>query len=351
MTSRRVPLRERPVPPAQRPAGSRLARLVLFLGCLVGLAILVHTFLPVVRVLPRAAELATVLLVPALFLGFALLRRITPVVAPALTPCLAATAWGATAATGCAILANTGLIGVWTRAIGPTDTDRWGAALTAPLNEELLKVAGVALVALAAPRHVRGPIDGFVMGGLVGLGFQMTENWIYAVNSVIVAGGTAQAVPVAETVAVRVGVTGFGSHWAMTAVAGTGVGLLAARTGTSLLRRLPGAALCLLAAMALHAFFDAPVPADLPALAANLLHAGTVFLAALLLYLVLRSRYRARLRACARRTGLSEDLLTRRSRRRALRPIARGIQRERVASEQRTDLLRLTGCAHGPRIR
>ncbi|MCE7080517.1 PrsW family glutamic-type intramembrane protease [Streptomyces sp. ST2-7A] len=351
MTSRRVPPRDHPVAPPQRPAGSRLARLGLLLGCLAGLAILVHTFLPVIRVLPRAAELAALLLVPVLLLGFAVLRRITPVVAPALTPCLAAVAWGATAAAGCAVLANTGLLGIWAWAIGPADTDRWGAALTAPLNEELLKVAGVALVALAAPRHVRGPIDGFVIGGLVGLGFQMTENWIHAVNSVITTGGTAQPAPIVETVAVRVGVTGLGSHWAMTAVAGTGVGLLAARTGTPLLRRLLGAALCLLVAMALHTFFDAPVPAGLSPLAANLLHAGAVFVTALLFYLVLRHRYRARLRACARRTGLSEDLLTRRSRRRALRPIEPGLQRKRVAAEQRTDLLRLTGCAHGPRAR
>ncbi|MQS09190.1 PrsW family intramembrane metalloprotease, partial [Streptomyces sp. IF17] len=264
---------------------------------------------------------------------------------------LTATAWGATAAAGCAVLADTGLIGVWTPILGPEGTDRWGPALTAPLNEELLKVAGVALVALAAPRHVRGPIDGFVMGGLVGLGFQMTENWIHAVNSVITAGGTAQFVPVVDTVVVRVGGIGFGSHWAMTAVAGTGVGLLAARTGTPLLRRLPGAVLCLLLAMALHAFFDAPVPADLSPPAANLLHAGTVFLTALLFYLVLRGRHRARLRACARRTGLSEDLLTRGSRRRALRRIEPGVQRKRVDSEQRTDLLRLTDCAHGPRTR
>ena len=113
------------------------------------------------------------------------------------------------------------------------------------------------LIVLAAPRVIRGPLDGMIYGALVGLGFQVMENVTYSLNFIPLTGATNPGAAVALSAVLRVGLTGLGSHWAMTAVAGAGVGYLAARG----LRggALPAAA-CLAAAMGMHLLFDAPGP-------------------------------------------------------------------------------------------
>ena len=197
--------------------------------------------------------------------------------------------WGATAATGGALLANQGLTGLWAKTTGVAFASNWSAALTAPVNEELLKAAGVVLIVLAAPRAIRGPLDGMIYGALVGLGFQVMENVTYSLNFIPLTGATDPGAAVALSAVLRVVLTGLGSHWAMTAVAGAGVGYLAARG----LRggALPAAA-CLAAAMGMHLLFDAPGP-DLAILLKVLLNFAVV----LALYLTLRRGHRARARA------------------------------------------------------
>ena len=164
----------------------------------------------------------------------------------------------------------------------------WSAALTAPVNEELLKVAGVVLIALAAPRVIRGPVDGMIYGALTGLGFQVMENFTYALNNIPLTGATNPAEAVVISTVVR-GLTSPGSHWAMTAMAGAGVGYLAAR---GLRGGAPRAAACLAVAMAMHLLFDAPAPG-----AVIVLKVLLNFAVVLVFYLVLRRGYRARARA------------------------------------------------------
>ncbi len=52
-----------------------------------------------------------------------------------------------------------------------------GAVLVAPMVEESTKGAFILLVALS--RNFDGPVDGAVYGGSIGLGFGMTENFLY----------------------------------------------------------------------------------------------------------------------------------------------------------------------------
>jgi RsiW-degrading membrane proteinase PrsW (M82 family) len=52
-----------------------------------------------------------------------------------------------------------------------------GAVVVAPVVEEITK--GIFLMIVALSRHFDGPVDGAVYGGAVGLGFGMTENFMY----------------------------------------------------------------------------------------------------------------------------------------------------------------------------
>lgn len=56
-------------------------------------------------------------------------------------------------------------------------SDLSGAVITAPLIEELTK--GLFVVMIATARRFDGVVDGVVYGGAVGLGFGMTENFLY----------------------------------------------------------------------------------------------------------------------------------------------------------------------------
>lgn len=56
-------------------------------------------------------------------------------------------------------------------------TDLSGAVITAPLVEELTK--GLFLVIISTSKRFDGVVDGVVYGGAIGLGFGMTENFLY----------------------------------------------------------------------------------------------------------------------------------------------------------------------------
>lgn len=289
--------------------------------CLLGAALVVFEFSAVIRVFPDLALLAFALLLLTVVVGKAALARVRPFRDPPRGWAWSGVAWGASAATACALVANDGLQSIWDRAAGVGFGSRWGAALTAPLNEELLKFSGVVLIAVVARRLVRGPLDGFFLGAFTGLGFQVVENWTYAMNAILAGGGVNGVTEVTQSFTTRVLLTGLGSHWAMSAVAGTGAGVLFAHSDRPVRRRLAPAAACVLTAMGMHALFDAPV---LDSAAGLGIKVAVNFLVAVGFYTVLRHRARRRARAflMSERTPLSADLLTRRSRRRALERVA-----------------------------
>jgi protease PrsW len=322
---------------AQANPGVRSVRITAAMLCVIGAGLVAWAFHRALAVYPGATVLAAVLQLPLVIVGWWLLRLARPLSAPARKWSAAAVIWGATAATGCALSANQGLTGLWAKGAGVAFAGNWSAALTAPVNEELLKVAGVVLIAQAAPRAIRGPLDGMIYGALTGLGFQAMENFTYALNNIPLTGATDPAEAVVISTVVR-GLTSPGSHWAMTAVAGAGVGYLTAR---GLRGGWPRAAACLAAAMAMHLLFDAPAPG-----AVILLKVLLNFAVVLVLYLHLQRGYRARARAAlARRVAAgavpgveAPTLLTRRSRRRRQRRVPVGPVRDEVRSRQLADL-------------
>jgi protease PrsW len=319
---------ETPPMPRAAPARRRMW-IVLAVVALVGLAVLVRNLGALARVFPGEAALSFVLMLITAAVGWTILSLARPISSPPRSVSLVSVGWGVTAATGFAILANGGLQGVWAKLGGIEFASEWSAALTAPLNEELMKLAGVVLIALAWPALVRGPMDGFVYGSLVGLGFQVAENWTYAMNSIVMLGATDDTVGVVQTYLVRVGLTGVGSHWAMTAVAGAGVGFLLGRAGP---RVVPGVGLVLVA-MFMHWQFDSPL---LGGLLGAIVKALLNLAIALTVYVVLRHRVRAAAWAGAERAGpgTAAVLLGRRARRRALATLPAGPERDAGARTQ-----------------
>ena len=48
--------------------------------------------------------------------------------------------------------------------------------------EETAKAAGFVLLIVMAPRLIRTTFDGLVVGHVIGLGFQVFEDWLYTVQ-------------------------------------------------------------------------------------------------------------------------------------------------------------------------
>jgi len=319
-------------------ASITLARITAGVVCVFGAVVLASEFFRYLTVLPGDAAVAIAVELPLVVVGGWAARRLRPVHPPSLIWSAAAIIWGAAAAAGCALLANEGLGGLWAKSAGPAFAATWSASLSAPLNEELLKVCGVVMVVLAAPQVIRGPLDGMIVGALTGLGFQAVENVTYGLNAVTLHGALDPASAILNSAGYRIGVTGLGSHWAMTAVAGAGVGYVVRRGRGG----LPPALACLLAAMAMHALFDAPYVPVLAKVGVNLATVG-------LLYLVLRRRYTARARgflagqvaAGTLSSSQAADLVSRFCRRRSVRRATSGTEREAVRADQQRILAEL----------
>ena len=354
----------------------RIVRVSAALLCMFGAGVLIWEFVRFLVVFPQAGALAVVLELPLVLIGFALLRRLRPTRAPALKWSAAALVWGGAAAAGCALLANQGLSGLWAKSQGVAFASDWSAALSAPLNEEVLKLCGVVMIALAAPLVINGPLDGLICGALTGLGFQAVENVTYGLNSIAMSGGTSPDRAVLDSALLRVGSTGLGSHWTMTAVAGAGVGYLIRHTRRRRLMRqgsrtgyrgrqpadtppaaappvdappaqlghgLLAAAGCLATAVGMHLLFDAP-----GALAIEIKVALNFTIAAAL-YLMLsvaflrRARQHLAATAAAGLVGTAEtgSVLSRRRRRRQLRRIQAPDERDQLRARQRHILTEL----------
>lgn len=304
----------------------------------------VKNLLPQLRAFPQSAAVGLVFLAATLALGLWLVRRLLrPVQAPPWSGTWLAVAWGALAACGIALLLNDMLLSAWSRALDPEAAAAWAASLTAPVNEELAKAAGVVLLAAVSTRLVRGAADGFVYGALVGLGFQVFENLSYGFMQIIAFGGVDPVDATAQALWVRFLLTGLGSHWAMTAVAGAGIGYLVGAVERPLARRAAVAVGCVLLAMAMHWLFDSPL---LEGFAGTVGPALLNFAIALLVYSAVRRRFRSRWQAVAQEetaAGVLEPeearaLSRRRSRGRRRKERPAGPEREAAAELQRAQL-------------
>lgn len=161
--------------------------------------------------------------------------------------------WGAVAAIGAfALLGNDAVMSLYAKTFGASFAFDWGPALTAPINEELAKGAGVVLLLVLGPRVIRSPFDGLIVGALVGLGFQISEDVSYAFIGAASAFGDLGA---AWTTIIARTLASIPSHWMFSGIFGAGLVWLIGRPEVPARRGL-GAGLMLIAMLA-HGLWDA----------------------------------------------------------------------------------------------
>lgn len=85
--------------------------------------------------------------------------------------------WGVIGSIFMALIGSTVMMAPLGWVMGPELAERWSAVIVAPLIEEPSKAA--ILFAVMFSRHFDNAADGFVYGAAAGLGFGMTENFLY----------------------------------------------------------------------------------------------------------------------------------------------------------------------------
>lgn len=147
--------------------------------------------------------------------------------------------WGAVVATFMALVVNSFGEGVMSAALGAPQASSIvqdsTASFVAPFVEESSKGAGLLVLLLISAirwHEIDGPLDGAVYGGVIGLGFTLTEDVLY------VGGAAAQGGAAAFTALFFVRTVAAGlSHASFTAMTGLGIGV-AAETSNSALKLL-----------------------------------------------------------------------------------------------------------------
>ncbi|XVV12584.1 PrsW family intramembrane metalloprotease [Actinoplanes sp. CA-131856] len=161
--------------------------------------------------------------------------------------------WGAVAATfWIGLQANTAVLSLYTKAFGAEWTRDWAPGLTAPITEELAKATGLILLIGLAPRLVRSPYDGLIVGAFVGLGLQISEDVLYAFNATATQFGADQ-ISAAYGIFASRAVAGLFQHVLFSAIFCSGLMWLIGRGETR--HRVRGV-LLMLGAMVLHSGWD-----------------------------------------------------------------------------------------------
>jgi len=244
----------------------------LFVVCTaVGGWIMVTSLAPAFQRYAVTGVLAIALSVPMFFLIWYLVRAMQIVTRPARSASVAAVVWGAAAATGLfALNANGAIMLALAQHVSLDFANAWGAAIAAPLTEETGKLLGVVAVVVASRSWLRGPMDGLLLGALVGLGFLLAENVLYAFNVTVMSFGENQAIATGAIYFVRTGLFWPISHAIFTAFAGAALGFLLGRPAA---RRYGWGALCLALAYGVHFVWNSPI---LPGILARMAFATAI---------------------------------------------------------------------------
>jgi RsiW-degrading membrane proteinase PrsW (M82 family) len=157
--------------------------------------------------------------------------------------------WGAIVAPLVSLLLNTGAAVVIYSILGPQWATALGASMVAPIVEETSKGFALLLLFFLARHEFNNVVDGIVYGGLVGLGFAMTENILYFARA-HAAGGLAG---VGVLFFMRVILSGL-NHSLFTGVIGAGLGYAREASGTVAKVGAPVAGY--LVGIALHALWN-----------------------------------------------------------------------------------------------
>lgn len=139
----------------------------------------------------------------------------------------ACVAWGAGAAVGSfAIIGNESIIAIVGQTTSVATAQTWGAGIAAPITEEIGKTLGVVVVLLVARSRIRTPMEGLFLGALVGLGFEVSENFLYGFNLSAINLGEEPVVATLFAYALRSVVFASISHMLLSALAGAGLAYL-----------------------------------------------------------------------------------------------------------------------------
>ena len=231
--------------------------------------------------------LAVLLSAPMFVLVWFLVKGMQIVTRPARSAALAAVIWGAVVATGVfALNANGAVILLLAQHVSLDFANAWGAAIAAPLTEETGKLLGVVAVVLAARSWLRTAMDGLLLGALVGLGFLLAENVIYAFNITAMSFGESQPIATVVTYLLRTGLFWPVSHAIFTAFTGAALGFLFGRPQA---RRYGWGILCLALAYGVHFLWNSPV---LPGILSRMAFAACIpFLLWLVIHLARRAEH------------------------------------------------------------
>lgn len=214
-----------------------------------------------IGVLPLHVVLIAVAVIIALGVVLLLLIRALDLFRGAQPSLLAAAfLWGAVAAVGYAPTANDDLGELLPKVLGPDTGTAWSPALSAPTVEEALKTIGIILVVLIGRGHITRVSQAAVIGALCGLGFQLLEDLLYAIQTALTDPNSDLGGMLA-TVTVRT-LGALDSHWLYSAMAGLAVGYVVVRTDRSRARRRRVATLLLLVALWMHVLSNSPIEGE-----------------------------------------------------------------------------------------
>ncbi len=169
-------------------------------------------------------------------------------------------AWGGLGAVYLAVPANDAILALAAKLGSPEFRSSWGAAIAGPTTEELLKYVGMVLLVLVARTQFLTPLAIVVTGAMVGLGFQIVEDFVYSINAAAGASDDDQVGPVLSMLVVRGFLCGLWSHAVYTAVASFGLAQFLLRTDLSFAARLGRAVLFFALGWTLHAAWNSPLP-------------------------------------------------------------------------------------------
>ena len=221
--------------------------------------------------------------------------------------------WGGVVALTFGGITNSWLMGFLQHILPAMQVDSWGAAIVAPINEELYKGLGLVLMYLMARSEFDGVMDGLVYGAMVGLGFQVVENVQYFMLAADESGGGATAV--VGMYFLRVVLSGVYSHMLFTGLMGFGFAYYVTRREQALGNRVGVFAACAVAAWASHFVWNSPwlealMSSGTGALVAGLVIKGLPFLVLLVLLGVFARRRESQAFARLMETEVGGDVVT-----------------------------------------
>lgn len=167
--------------------------------------------------------------------------------------------WGGLVATTVSAPGSIAIQNMLAKLHSPAFAAAWGSAIAGPTVEEIVKTLGIVAIVLIARAQINSVLDGVIYGSLVGLGFQVVEDVVYAVSAVAAAGRGDDVGPVVATFFVRGFLAGLWSHTLFSALAGAGVASAVVRTDRTVRFRLVVAAACFLVAWACHFVWNSPL--------------------------------------------------------------------------------------------